>query len=67
MLERSLTFASNGDRGVCIAFAEPVWGIDRLGLIRHRTLTVTVADVERLASVLSTRSEFAAAVQSLVR
>src|SRR5437763_1026758 len=31
VLERSLTFATNGERGVCIAFQQPVWGFDRLG------------------------------------
>lgn len=63
--DRSLTFASNGDRGVCIAFAERIWGFDRLGLIRHPSLTVTVAETERLAQLLAGRAGFAAAVQSL--
>jgi hypothetical protein len=65
VLERSLTFATNGDRGVCIAFAVPVWGFDRLGLIRHRTLTVTVEDPERLAYLLAGRADFAASIQAL--
>jgi hypothetical protein len=50
--DRSLTFATNGDRGVCIAFASPVRGIDPFGVLRHPNLTVTVADVEGLASAL---------------
>lgn len=63
--DRSLTFASNGERGVCITFERPVWGIDRLGLIRHPSLTITVAEVDRLAFLLGGRADFAAAVQSL--
>jgi hypothetical protein len=63
--DRSLTFASNGDRGVCIGFDRPVWGIDRLGLIRHPSLTVTVAEVERLARLLSGRADFASSLESL--
>ena len=43
--DRGLTFASNGDRGVRIAFRSPVRGIDRAGRILHPELTVTVADV----------------------
>jgi hypothetical protein len=65
--DRGLTFASNGDRGVCISFADPVWGIDRLGLIRHPNLTVTVAEVDRLAQLVGHRADFAAALQSLRR
>jgi hypothetical protein len=47
-----LTFASNGEQGVLLTFREHVPGIDPLGLIRHPALTVTVADVHGLASVL---------------
>ena len=48
----SLTFASNGDRGVLLRFATPVHGKDRLGVLRHPELTVTVAEPERLATLL---------------
>ena len=51
----SLTFASNGDRGVLLRFATPVGGKGRLGLLRHPELTVTVAEPERLASLLDAR------------
>ncbi len=51
--DRGLTFATNGDRGVRISFREPVRGIEPLGVLRHPELTVTVADVEALASLLS--------------
>jgi hypothetical protein len=51
--DRGLTFASNGDRGVCITFHTPVRGIDRSGRIRHRELTVTVLDVDGLMGALA--------------
>jgi hypothetical protein len=47
--DRGLTFASNGDRGVCITFHSPVPGI---GPIRHPELTVTVLDVDALMKAL---------------
>jgi deoxyribodipyrimidine photo-lyase len=50
--DRGLTFASNGDRGVCITFHSPVAGIDRAGRIRHPELTVTVVDVDGLVAAL---------------
>ena len=45
--DRGLTFATNGDRGVCLRFHLPVGGLDPFGLIRHPGLTLTVADVPR--------------------
>lgn len=51
--DRGLTFATNGDRGVLISFRSPVRGLDPIGLIHHPELTVTVADVDRLAELLS--------------
>jgi hypothetical protein len=65
--DRGLTFATNGERGVCISFAQRVWGFDRLGLIRHPNLTVTVRDVERLATLLRGRADFAASLDRLAR
>jgi hypothetical protein len=53
--DRGLTFATNGDRGVLISFDEPVRGLDPLGILRHPELTVTVADVTRLAAFLRAR------------
>jgi hypothetical protein len=50
--DRGLTFASNGDRGLCITFDSPVSGIDRAGRIHHPELTVTVLDVEGLIAAL---------------
>ena len=46
--DRGLTFASNGARGVCIRFREPVPGISPTGQPLHPALTVTVADVDGL-------------------
>lgn len=51
--DRGLTFASNGDRGVCITFNSPVRGIDRSGRIRHPELTVTVLEVDGLIAALA--------------
>jgi hypothetical protein len=53
--DRGLTFATNGDRGVLLTFATPVRGLEPFGLLRHSELTVTVADVDRLASVVKER------------
>jgi hypothetical protein len=50
--DRGLTFATNGDRGVLISFRTPVRGLDPLGVLRHPELTVTVAEVRRLAELL---------------
>jgi hypothetical protein len=47
-----LTFASNGERGVCVEFHEPIKGFEPIGLRRHPNLTLTVADVEGLAAAL---------------
>ena len=51
--DRGLTFATNGRRGLRVSFHTPVHGLDPFGLISHPELTVTVADVERLAVLLS--------------
>jgi hypothetical protein len=53
--DRGLTFATNGDRGVLISFRTPVRGLDPLGVLRHPELTVTVAEVDRLAKLLGAR------------
>jgi hypothetical protein len=53
LADRGLTFATNGDRGVCAQFRTPVAGIDPVGVIRHPSLTVTVAQCDALAAALS--------------
>jgi len=50
--DRGLTFASNGDRGACLRFREPVTGIDRHGRIRHPELTVTLLDIDSFVAAL---------------
>jgi hypothetical protein len=50
--DRGLTFATNGERGVRVSFHTAVRGLDPLGLIRHPELTVTVEDVDGLATAL---------------
>jgi hypothetical protein len=57
--DRGLTFATNGDRGVLITFRRPVPGLDPTGWLRHPELTVTVSDVDGLASLLRARIDAA--------
>lgn len=52
LADRGLTFASNGDRGVCVLFDVPVPGVEPTGALRHPNLTVTVADCEGLVAAL---------------
>lgn len=51
--DRGLTMATNGARGLCITFREPVRGIEPTGVLRHPAVTVTVADCQGLAAVLA--------------
>ena len=53
LADRGLTCATNGERGLCIRFGQPVRGIEPFGLLRHPAVTVTVADPERLAAFLA--------------
>ena len=53
--DRGVTFATNGDRGVCIALRSPVPAIEPIGVLRHPGITVTVADCEGLAEALRPR------------
>lgn len=50
--DRGLTFATNGEQGLCMCFHEPVRGIEPAGLLRHPGLTVTVADCAGLRAAL---------------
>jgi hypothetical protein len=58
--DRGLTFATNGRRGVCVRFQEPVPGIEPTGRLRHPAVTLTVADVDGLATLLRRRGLAAA-------
>ena len=55
LADRGLTFATNGDRGVCLAMVEPIGGIDPFGLLRHPNLTLTVADCDGLVDSVQGR------------
>ena len=50
--DRGITFATNGERGLCISFREPVKAIEPFGIVRHPGVTVTVADVQGLKESL---------------
>lgn len=47
--DRGVTFATNGDRGLCLTFHEPV---RVLWPLTHPNATITVADVEGLLELL---------------
>ena len=55
--DRGITFATNGDAGVLVRFHAAVPGLDPLGVIRHPELTLTVAEVDRFAAVLRSRTD----------
>lgn len=50
--DRGVSMTSNGDRALCLEFAEPVTAIDTTGAIRHPGATLGVADPEGLAAAL---------------
>ena len=50
--DKGVTFATNGDRALCVTFHEPVPAIDPTGRIKHPGATVTVADPQGLATAL---------------
>jgi hypothetical protein len=50
--DRGVSFATNGEAGVCVLLREPVAGIDPTGRIKHPGVTMTVRDVDGLLSLL---------------
>jgi hypothetical protein len=50
--DRGVSFATNGEDGVCVLLGEPVAGIDPTGRIKHPGVTMTVRDVDGLLSLL---------------
>ena len=50
--DRGVTFASNGDRGICVKFHEPVRTLDPTGRLRHPGATFTVTDPTALQHAL---------------
>jgi hypothetical protein len=55
LADHGVTFASNGDRGVCVRFHEPVRVLDPTGRLRHPGATFTVADPLALQHALGSR------------
>ncbi len=50
--DQGVTFATNGDRGVCVQLHEPVPAIAPFGMLPHPGITLTVADCDGLAALL---------------
>jgi hypothetical protein len=51
--DHGVTFATNGERGLCLRFHEPVRSLDPSGrFLQHPGATVTVADPEGLADAV---------------
>ena len=57
LVDLGITFATNGDEGVCMAFREPVPSIEPTHRLRHHGVTVTVADVAGLTQALMSQAE----------
>jgi hypothetical protein len=53
--DRGLTFGSTAAAGVCLRFHRPVPGIEPAGLLRHPSLTITVAHPALLVEALAHR------------
>jgi hypothetical protein len=52
LADGGLTFATNADEGLCISFREAVPGLLPVPLVRHSSLTVTVAEPAEVKEVL---------------
>lgn len=52
LADRGVSFTTNGDRALCLAFHSPVPAIDPTGTIRHPGATLSVAEPELLAQAL---------------
>lgn len=50
--DRGVTFATNGEDGLCVLLDEPVAGIEPTGRLKHPGVTMTVRDVDGLLSLL---------------
>lgn len=50
--DRGVTFATNGEKAVCVSFHAPVKVLDPTGRIRHPGATITVADPDAFAQAL---------------
>ena len=50
--DRGVSFATNGDEGLCVQFHTPVPGIDPTGRIKHPGATMTVDNLDGLLAAL---------------
>jgi hypothetical protein len=57
LADHGVTFATNGERGVCVTFHEPVDAIDPTHTVRHPGATFTVADCEGLLAALKAAAQ----------
>ena len=53
--DHGVTFATNGDRAVCVQLHEPVRVLDPTGRLKHPGATFTVADPPALIAALEER------------
>ena len=53
LADHGVTFATNGYRGVCVCFHEPVKVLDPTGHLTHPGATFTVADPDALLAALA--------------
>jgi hypothetical protein len=51
--DRGVTFATNGERAVCVSFHRPVRAIEPFGALAHPGATLTVADPEGFVEELT--------------
>lgn len=55
--DRGVTFATNGERALCLSFRSPVRGIDPTGILRHPGATLTVRDPNALQAAIEQRTQ----------
>ncbi|MEV0074461.1 hypothetical protein [Amycolatopsis sp. NPDC050768] len=53
LADHGLTLGTTTRHGVCIRFHRPIPGIDPWGLVRHPSLTATVAEPELIAAAIN--------------
>lgn len=53
LVDRGVSFTTNGERALCVSFHEPVPAIDPSGTILHPGATIAVSEPEALASALA--------------
>ncbi len=53
LVDRGISFTTNGDRALCISFHDPEPAIDPTGTITHPSATISVADPVALAAALA--------------